>query len=457
MHVFIFRRDFRIQDNIALHKMYGNIETTEPITPIFVLNKLQVDPKRNPYYSKKCFDFMMQGLASLNKDAGNTLSIMTSSKIGDIDVLEKLRKTHNIKTIGFNEDLTPFARKRDQLIKDWCKANGIDCITSTDEYTLVPPMNMPKPALKYTHFFEKYKTIKINILPQKSFKFKQEGSNAMLPKVVGSKTQREIALNILKDIKSGAFKAYGKTREEPIKPTTRISRYLKFGLISVREAAQAIKSSPTSTSLYKELFWRAFYDQICWHFPQTLRGQVEAHTDNDSYYAKYDSVKWSNNKSFWDKWISGKTGFPIVDAGMRELSETGYMHNRVRMIAASVLIKNLHIDWRKGEKWFATQLIDYHPSANSGGWTFISGSGANAQPYFRTFNPFLQSVKFDKDAEYIKHWIPELRNVSAKDIHKWDVVAGKYTSDKDIRYPAPIVDQSRTAEEYRSMVKKSLG
>ena len=172
MHVFIFRRDFRTRDNIALDSLAQTING-EPITPVFILNKVQADPSRNPYYSKKCFDFMMQGLASLNKDTGNMLSILTSSKLGDLDILTKL-KNAGVKTIAFNEDLTPFARKRDQLIKDWCRANGIECITSTEEYSLVPPMTMPKPALKYTPFFEKYKTIKINILPQKSFKFSNE-------------------------------------------------------------------------------------------------------------------------------------------------------------------------------------------------------------------------------------------------------------------------------------------
>jgi deoxyribodipyrimidine photolyase len=207
-----------------MHQRWPN----EPITPIFILNTVQANPSHNPYYSKKCFDFMMQGLASLDTDTGHNLAVLNSSKLGDLDVLEKLRKTHDIKSIGFNEDLTPFARKRDQLIKDWCKTNGIECITSTEEYSLVPPMTMAKPALKYTPFFERYKNIKINILPQTRFKFAKIKSSLTkpLPRLVGGKTERDIALNILKDIKSGAFKAYGKTRDEPSQPTTRLSRYL---------------------------------------------------------------------------------------------------------------------------------------------------------------------------------------------------------------------------------------
>lgn len=445
--IFIFRRDFRIADNVGLNMMPDD----EPIVPIFIFNSSQIDASKNTYYSERCVQFMLQALDSLEKQIGNnSLCYFHSKQVGDLDVLSELHRKHKIVRIGFNEDYTPFARKRDKIIQDWCKKNGIVCITSRDEYSIIPPDKMKKPALKYTPFYEHNKAIAIKILDKsKRFRFekisgcvKRDSIVKLKKGVLGLVGTREAGLAILEQIRKGTFKRYGDTRDEPTIPTTRLSAYLKFGCVSIREAALAIRST-NNTILYKELLWRAFYDQITWHFPKTLNGQDNKEEKNHSYYEKYDKISWSQRKDHWKRWITGMTGFPLVDAGMRELAATGYMHNRVRMVVASVLIKNLHIDWREGEKYFATQLIDYHPSANNGGWTFISGTGANAQPYFRTFNPFLQSAKFDKDTAYIKKWVPELRDLTAKDIHQWDGIPG-------VDYPKPIVDQRLSADAYKN-------
>ena len=240
----------------------------------------------------------------------------------------------------------------------------------------------------------------------------------------------------------------------------RISHYLKYGVISIREAYHNIKKNFTHKASYdaiiRQLYWRDFYTLIAWYYPQVLgyafdskKSQWSELKENSSLNTRYNNVKWSYNEKIIKAWKEGKTGFPIVDAGMRQLVETGYMHNRVRLITASFLTKICGIDWRIGEKWFAQHLIDYDPIINNGNWQWVAGGGADSQPFFRVFNPWLQQAKFDKDALYIKQYLPELKNIEPEKIHKMEKINDLYIKQ--------IVDYSEikevTLEKYRAIFK----
>jgi len=224
-----------------------------------------------------------------------------------------------------------------------------------------------------------------------------------------------------------------KERNYPNKnKTTRLSAYLKFNVVSIREVYESFKNKlGAKNNLLTQLYWRDFYMIILYHYPNNLGSSMKE---------KYDKIKWDNNKSWFKLWCNGKTGFPIVDASMREMNVTGFMNNRCRMIVSSFLIKILQIDWRWGENYFAQKLTDYDPANNNGGWQWIAGSGSDSQPYFRIFNIKLQTEKYDKDCKYIKKWIPELKNLSPKEIRNWDDIYQNY---KSIKYPAPIVDYAK--------------
>ncbi|MGZ5076618.1 MAG: cryptochrome/photolyase family protein, partial [Methylobacter sp.] len=236
---------------------------------------------------------------------------------------------------------------------------------------------------------------------------------------------RQRALEILD--KLGDLADYQHNRDFPaLQATSMLSAHLKFGTCSVREVFYAVTERLGSEHpLLRQLYWRDFFTHIAYHFPAVF---------GHAFLEKFDTLQWDNNSDHFQAWCDGKTGFPIVDAGMRELNATGFMHNRVRMITASFLVKDLHIDWRWGERYFARQLVDYDPCVNNGNWQWAASTGCDAQPYFRIFNPWLQQLKFDPDCRYIYRWLPELQAFPPKIIHQWD----KKHSACD--YPAPIID-----------------
>jgi deoxyribodipyrimidine photo-lyase len=243
--------------------------------------------------------------------------------------------------------------------------------------------------------------------------------------------------------KMSGFHDYGRQRDFPgVNGTTGLSAHVKFGTISAREFYHAVSDSLGQEHiLINQLYWRDFFTQIGYHYPKVLGA---------AFQDKYARVAWSIDPADFTAWSEGRTGFPIVDAGMRELNATGFMHNRSRMITASFLVKDLHIDWRMGERYFAQKLVDYDPLVNNGNWQWAASTGCDAQPYFRIFNPWLQQVKFDPAAVYIKKWIPELRNFPAEAIH----ALGKHPSVSLDGYPRPMVDHHLAKEETKSLFRR---
>jgi deoxyribodipyrimidine photo-lyase len=227
-----------------------------------------------------------------------------------------------------------------------------------------------------------------------------------------------------------------------------LSAYIKFGCVSIREIYHDFKKKiSTSSSFFNELYWHDFYAQAVYFYPVVLTKKV--------LDERFGDIKWKGNKLHFKRWCVGLTGFPIVDAGMRQLNATGFMHNRARMIVASFLVKTLLCDWKLGEKYFASKLVDYDPCSNIGGWLWVAGGGFDSQPYFRIFNPWMQAEKFDENCEYIKKWIPELKDVPVKDIHNWNETCDDYLA-KGIRYNKPIVDYSKKRIEALDMYKKYM-
>lgn len=238
---------------------------------------------------------------------------------------------------------------------------------------------------------------------------------------------RKEALALLKQAKT--LENYAESRDIPaVNGTTKLSAHNKFGTLSIRELySEIVKQFSQTHTLIKELYWRDFFTQITFYFPHVL---------GNAFHEKYNRISWANNEKYFRAWCEGRTGFPIVDAGMRELNTTGYMHNRVRMITASFLVKDLHIDWRLGEKYFAQKLVDYDPAVNNGNWQWAASTGCDAQPYFRIFNPWLQQQKFDPECLYIKRWLVELSHCNPRDIHALE----KHSGTSLANYPSAIID-----------------
>lgn len=443
--IFIFRRDLRIFDNTSLNTLQKKYPKLN-IIPIFIFNKNQIDKNINKYYSSNSVQFLFESLNDLP-----FLNFYYSNN--DISILNDIKKRFIIKAIAFNKDYTPFSINRDNEIKNWCDSNNIILI-SEEDYTLhkldAVLKDDNKPYLKYTPFYKKSLLKKpsainnnknkfnfkydINNKSLKDFDFLKPVSNLNI-KVNGG---RKNAIDILTKIKNNYYKNYQNERDYPyLDKTTKLSAYIKYGCISIREIYYSL---PINHSIIKELIWRDFYAYISFYFP---------HIYGKSFNKKYENIKWNYNEILFDKWKNGLTGFPLVDAGMRQLNTSGWMHNRIRMLVASFLTKNLFIDWKKGEEYFATKLVDYDPSSNNGGWQWCASTGTDSQPYFRIFSPSAQLLKYDKECLYIKKWIPELRNIDNKIILNWE----KNNKFEDINYPKPIIDFKITSKKFISIFK----
>jgi deoxyribodipyrimidine photo-lyase len=455
----IFTRDLRIVDNNTLEKAY---ELCENIIPCFIFTNKQTTNELNKYKSDKSLQFMIETLDDLNtsieKQKGK-LNIYYGNKE---KIIEEIIKKTKIESIFITRDYTPYSNKREELIEKLCNKYNLDfhCI---DDYLLyehpeiteiyykkftpyynyqlkksVKPFikkhqnNFIKDKLELKDYNYDLKSAYVELI-QPSNKSKFEG---------GRKKGLKILNNILK------YKDYGENRNDLTKETTGLSAYMKYGCLSCREIYHIMKNNlGLNHDLIKQLIWREFYLQLLIKHPYVLNGK--------SLKENYDNIKWENNKSYFDKWKEGKTGYPVVDAAMREMNNTGFMHNRGRLITASFLVKNLLVDWKKGEQYFATKLIDYDPASNNGNWQWVAGSGADSMPYFRIFNPWLQSEKFDKECIYIKKWVPELNDVMSKDIHNWykKDVRNKY---ENVNYNEPIVDYKIQRNKALELYKKYL-
>jgi len=453
-NIFIFRRDIRIKDNKSLNYAMSNFNN---IIPIFIFTPEQISSK-NKFKSNNAIQFMIESLKELDLELKKKGSKLHIFKGKNKTVLNKIFKELDVENVIFNMDYTPYAIKRDAEIAKLCKGKDINCVMHED-YLLAPIGSMLKkdgdPYTVFTPFRNNGYKVKIDKPSKIKAKNLAKTNKLKTDNYINYKINENILVNggrkngikQLKKLKDQ--KKYNTNRNILGIETSLLSAYIKFGCISIREVYWKVKEKlGTSNSLLSQLFWREFYFYIAYYFPQVLKGK--------NYNEKYNNLEWNKSKSKFEKWCNGETGYPVVDAGMREMNETGYMHNRARLITSNFLNRMLGMDWRIGEKYFATMLTDYDPSVNNGNWQWIASTGTDPKPYFqRLFNPIIQSEKFDKQAEYIKKWIPELKDVTAKDIHKWESKYKDYDV-KELGYFEPIVEYKKARAESVKMYRKVL-
>lgn len=445
----IFRRDLRLNDNTALLEA---LQTSHAVIPCFIFDKRQIE--NNHYKSDDAIQFMVHSLkelnAELNKKNGKLYFFYGIAE----DIVLDLLKTIDIKAIFINRDYTPFSKNRDAAIEKICRDFNIDFYAYADAL-LHEPEEILKPDQKpytiFTHFLKKALPIPVKSPQSNSYEnyyrapiqiedthIIEKLSQINNPNII-VKGGRIEGLSLLNKVKK--LDHYQEIRNIPsLNGTTHLSAHNKFGTISIREFYEVVlKNFGKNHSLINEIIWRDFFTHIAFHFP---------HVFKESFHEKYKNINWSKNEKHFLAWCEGRTGFPIVDAGMRELNTTGYMHNRVRMIVASFLTKDLHIDWRLGEEYFAQKLVDYDPAVNNGNWQWAASTGCDAQPYFRIFNPWLQQQKFDPDCVYIKRWIPALNDVPPATIHQLDKMKESIKN-----YSSPIINHAIESQKAKMMYK----
>lgn len=394
-----FRRDLRIHDNNAF---FQALNGENSVLPLFIYDSDILDNLPNKEDARLAF--IHEQLVSLNKILTKNGSSVYTSYGKPLEVFEKLSKEFDIKTIYCNKDYEPYARQRDAEILAFAERNQIKFLSYKDQVIFEESEIMKADGKPYTIYTPYSKIWKQKFFSQEIPKF---ASQDVLSNLVQNNEFPFLNLEDIgfKNIESGIekpsidksiIKDYHNARNIPsIEGTTRLSIHLRFGTVSVRELAKITQD--LNETWLNELIWREFFMMILFHFPNVM---------TQSFKPKYDRIEWRNNEEEFAAWCSGNTGYPIVDAGMRQLNKTGWMHNRVRMVVASFLIKHLLIDWRWGEAYFAEKLLDYDLSANNGNWQWAAGSGCDSAPYFRIFNPTLQTKRFDPKLEYIRKWIP---------------------------------------------------
>ncbi len=450
------RRDLRLTDNQALT---AALENADQVVPLFIF-----DPAlwNSPYVGEKRLAFLLEGLRQLESDLQARGSRLIIRRGAPRRELERLRNETDAGAIFAEADFSPYARQRDQKIakalplhlRGGVTVHHPDAVCKADS----------DPYIVYTPYSKAWKTVP---MPQQPDLLPAPDTIPTPGNLFSEAIPDEPALDLNIPFPAGEAEAqrrlanfvdhllfdYGEQRNRLDRHgTSKLSPYLRFGMLSARQAViaarQAIETAPSKAAQkgaetwLNELIWREFYVSILYHFPQ-VRGQ--------SFRSEYDRIDWNNDETAFAVWTEGRTGYPVVDAAMRQLRHSGWMHNRARMIVASFLVKDLLIDWRWGERWFMQQLIDGDPAANNGGWQWTAGTGTDAAPYFRVFNPILQSKKFDSDGTYIRRWVPELAGVPAKFIHSpWEMppeVQQEVACVIGQDYTAPIVDHQEAREE----------
>ncbi len=456
MNIFIFNKSLRCIDNTTL---IHQIKETGNVIPIFVFTE-QVNKKKNDYFSNNSVEFMVESLYELAEEIKKYNGKLYFFHNDDlIKVLKEINKNKEINSIGTNFDYSPYARQRQELLKDLCDKLNITFYIKEDHVLfdiLEGQTNKENgdPYSVYTPFRNHcVKNLKVREVDKfNKFIFKKDSSlddnkYAISIKEIDKfydynefaniRGGRSNGLKIIK--KLGEFKDYTDKRDLFTYNTTFLSAHNHFGTVSIREVYYKAKEKLKGTSFINELIWRDFYYNLFYNNPHMLNGMIGG--KNKSFKPKYDKIKWSYNKTLFDKWCNGTLGIPVCDAGMRQMNKTGFMHNRLRMITSCVLVKLLNLPWQWGEKYFAQKLLDYDSIQNAGGWGW-GAHGIDPNQVFRIFSPSNQSIKFDPNCEYIKKYIPELKNVDNKDIHNWETKYENYSI-----YYKPAIDYKEARKE----------
>ncbi|AVR46144.1 deoxyribodipyrimidine photolyase [Christiangramia fulva] len=429
VNIFWFRRDLRLDDNTGF---LAALKDDLPVLPVFIfdteiLDKLPEDDARVSFI----FDNLQKMRSQLQDEHGSSIAIYYGTPF---KIFKNLIQEFKVNKVFTNRDYEPYAKDRDTGIKEFLGKNNIEFYDFKDQVIFEKNEVVKQdgdPYVVYTPYKntwkQKFKNTELSFSHTKRYLHKLL-QNSRLPNLslsdMGFKKSQVKVPDF--QLTKGLIKDYEKTRDYPAQEgTSHLGPHLRFGTVSIREVVREADKFHNKTFL-EELIWREFFMQILYHFPETV---------TDAFKKKYDRINWRNNEEEFERWKEGKTGYPLVDAGMRQLNKTGFMHNRIRMLVGSFLCKHLLIDWRWGEAYFAEKLLDYEMSSNIGNWQWVAGSGVDAAPYFRIFNPTTQIEKFDKDKEYIKKWVKE------------------YGTDK---YPEPMVDHKEARERALKTYKKAV-
>ncbi|MFZ4435042.1 MAG: cryptochrome/photolyase family protein [Flavobacterium psychrophilum] len=428
MTVFWFRRDLRLEDN---HGLYEALAESNEVLPIFIFDTTILSQLDRADARVSFIHDLLSAIQAKLVVVGKSLAVFHGDPL---TIIEQLVAQHPISAVYANRDYEPNARSRDKAIFEMLAAQKIPFKTCKDQ-VIFEKNEVVKddglPYVVYTPYSNKWKsnfsTVQLQLYASESQLANLADHAYPFLSLSDIGFQRSHIAITPYDVSAHLIDNYEQTRNFPaVNKTSYLGAYLRFGAVSIRKMVQIASRSNNKTFL-NELIWREFFMQILWHFPHTTRA---------SFRPKYDAIQWNNNEADFEKWCTGHTGYPFVDAGMRELNATGHMHNRVRMIVASFLCKHLLIDWRWGETYFAQKLLDYEQASNVGNWQWAAGSGVDAAPYFRIFNPSEQIKKFDKQLEYINKWVPELH---------------------ELTYPTPMVDHKFARERCLVRYKEAVG
>ena len=430
INIFWFRRDLRLHDNAGL---YHALKNGLPVLPIFIFDTNILDKLEEK--KDKRVEFIRDVLVDMQNELKEFSSTLYVHYGTPVETFKKLIRDYKIAEVFTNHDYEPYALERDAEIKKLLSENDIAFKTYKDQVIFEKDEVLKedgKPYTVYTPYSKKWKETltEFYLKPYPSKKYFGnfiEHTPLEIPSLASMGFEEKDQYIPPKHPPERTIKNYNKTRDYPgiEDGTSRLGIHLRFGTVSIRE--EVSKAKALNNTFLNELIWREFYMSILSYFPHV--GHHKA------FKPAYDTIQWRNNEDEFDRWCKGETGYPIVDAGMRQLNETGFMHNRVRMITGSFLCKDLLIDWRWGEAYFAQKLLDYDLAANNGGWQWVAGSGCDAAPYFRIFNPELQTKKFGKDLKYIQKWVPEFQ---------------------EFTYTKPIVDHKEARERCLAAYKKAL-
>lgn len=428
INIFWFRRDLRLEDNTGL---YHALNAGKPVLLLFIFDRIILDDLEDKYDPR--VTFIYDQIQRMNAEVASYRSFILVKYGKPMEIFKDLQDQYTIDTVFTNEDYEPYAITRDSSIKDLLNRRSIKFMQLKDQVIFHKEDILNDNQEPYK-VFTAYKRRWMDRLHTLQIRYYASGSllkNLMVGAVQATPELSAIGFRHREfsfpsntfDI--GLIASYDQTRDIPsVDGTTRLGLHFRHGTISIRKAVALAKKH--NSAWLNELIWREFYSMILYHFPSVV---------TESFKLQYDNVEWINDEDHFGKWIEGKTGYPIVDAGMRQLNQSGYMHNRVRMITASFLTKHLLIDWRWGEAYFAKKLLDYDLASNNGGWQWAAGTGTDAQPYFRIFNPYEQTRKFDPEEKYIRTWIPEFQNK---------------------KYPEPIIDHKFARQRAIETYKRAL-